>query len=571
MKTFLIRVLIVPRLFFGFISFLKANGVGAMYLRLFIRINFIRAFLLFIGMTSFTNSYGQQQGEYKVWMKTSPCSGRYDWISVAKENPTPYGLSFHSLAGTTCDNGCTFEEAMRVADTRRLANDFYNYCCRDYSVWYKTLQDGTRAYTIILGRFFTGEGYFFLQGDLCCEEAEALAGIPGACSGRAPITCPAGSYSAWNPQTKQSECFCYPGYMWNNTKTSCISFAPDCEKSYPNSVAIWDNATSRYLCNCKQGFVWNDTKTACVPAIPDCNAYYKNSVAVWDDAKKQYLCNCPQGYVWNTSKTECIFNIPDCNAYYKNSVAVWDGATKQYLCNCPQGYVWNATRTECILAIPDCNAFYKNSVAVWDDATKQYLCNCPQGYVWNATRTECILAIPDCNAFYKNSYASWDVTTNQYLCYCNPGYEWNALKTECILSGNVGTQTSVVYYAKPGYNSLAGNYPTRGFGDSDKIDTWIPFDFTFTAPATEIISAKIKARMKPIGDLIGTDGLGIMGSDGKTYWLSLDFKTTKPEFQDIEFTITEPQVLSEIKKGKLICVLQDDSAVSDVRLIISLR
>ena len=390
--------------------------------------------IIFINLLTFSNVIGQQDRVYKVYMKTSQCSGRYDWISVAKEDPTPYGLSFHQLAGTVCDNGCTFEEAMRVAETRRFQNDFFNYCCRDYSVWYKNKLGGTREYIIVLGKFFTGEGYFFERGDLCCEEAEALAGIPGACSGRAQISCPPGSYSAWNPQTQKSECFCYPGFMWNNTKTACISFAPDCEKFYPNSVAYWDKATNQYLCNCKQGFVWNSTKTACIPGIPDCNSFYKNSVAVWDEASKQYLCNCPQGYIWNSNRTECILNIPDCNSFYKNSIAVWDEASKQYLCNCPQGYVWNATRTECIHEIPDCNFYYKNSVAVWDEASKQYLCNCPQGYVWNTNRTECILAIPDCNAFYKNSVAVWDEASKQYLCNCPQGYEWNAQRTECITS-----------------------------------------------------------------------------------------------------------------------------------------
>lgn len=38
--------------------------------------------------------------------------------------------------------------------------------------------------TIVLGKFGNpGPGFFLVKSELCCEEAEALAGIPGACSG----------------------------------------------------------------------------------------------------------------------------------------------------------------------------------------------------------------------------------------------------------------------------------------------------------------------------------------------------------------------------------------------------
>ncbi len=385
---------------------------------------------------------GQTSLEWRVWVKTSPCSGRHDWISVAKENPTTSGLSYHELANilfpqTPCTTfGCSFAEATTIANTLKIKDEFFDYCCRDYSVW-ENLQ--TKAKTIVVGKFGTaGLGWVLLKPDLCCEEAESLAGISNACSGGSHVQCWPGSYAAWNAQTQRTECFCNPGLVWNADKTACIPNVPDCARMYANSEALWDNVSSQYLCYCKQGYVWNETKTACVLPVPDCNQYYKNSVAVWDETTKQYLCNCPQGYVWNQSRTECITNsIPDCNSFYKNSIAVWDETTKQYLCNCPQGYVWNQTRTECITnSIPDCNSFYKNSIAVWDETTKQYLCNCPQGYVWNQTRTECITnSIPDCNSFYKNSYANWDAASNQYLCYCNPGFEWNQTRTECIATG----------------------------------------------------------------------------------------------------------------------------------------
>ncbi|HRG20956.1 MAG TPA: hypothetical protein PLQ57_07985 [Saprospiraceae bacterium] len=339
---------------------------------------------------------GQPTDQWKVWVKTSPCSGRHDWISVAKENPTSYGLSYYELANvifpqTPCTTfGCSFSDATSIANGLKVMDEFFDYCCRDYSVWENTQ---TSAKTVVVGKFGTaGLGWILLKTDLCCEEAEALSGISNACSGSGNVQCWPGSYAAWNAQTQRTECFCNPGLVWNVDKTACIPNVPDCPSIYANSEALWDHVSNQYLCYCKTGYVWNETKTACILPMPDCNLYYKNSVAVWDETSKQYLCNCPQGYVWNQARTECILNqVPDCNLYYKNSIAVWDAATMQYLCNCPQGYVWNQARTECINnQLPDCKSFYKNSYAAWDNASNQYLCYCNTGYVWNAARTECI-------------------------------------------------------------------------------------------------------------------------------------------------------------------------------------
>jgi hypothetical protein len=346
--------------------------------------------------------YGQSGKDWKVWVKTSPCSGRYDWISVAKENPATSGLNYYQLANvifpqTNCTTfGCSFSDATRIANSLKFNEAFFNYCCREYSVWEES---GTRKKTIVVGKFGTaGLGWYLLKADLCCEEAEKLAGIPNACSGsgRNQVQCYPGSYSAWNPQTQRTECFCNPGLVWNATKTACIPASPDCPKYYANSEARWDATTNQYLCYCKPGYEWNSTRTACVlPSVPDCNSFYKNSIAVWDAASQQYLCNCPQGYQWNAQRTECVkqIQIPDCNASYRNSYAAWDAASNQYLCYCIQGYQWNANRTACEqiqTPIPDCNASYRNSYAAWDAASNQYLCYCNQGYQWNANRTECV-------------------------------------------------------------------------------------------------------------------------------------------------------------------------------------
>lgn len=136
---------------------------------------------------------GDDTKGWKVWVKTSPCSGRHDWVSVAKENPTQGGgggvwmNADLILTGTPmrCVHigslDCTKAEATAEAEVIRASRQFSNYCCREYSVW-ENSQTGKMS--VVVGKFGTaGYGWRLVKGDLCCEEAEELAGIPGACSG----------------------------------------------------------------------------------------------------------------------------------------------------------------------------------------------------------------------------------------------------------------------------------------------------------------------------------------------------------------------------------------------------
>ena len=128
---------------------------------------------------------------WKVWVKTSPCAGgRTDWVSVAKRNPGEGGGgSFWQTADlilspspcTRDADACTFAAATAAASTIRASSGFTNYCCRDFSVWRNS---STGALSVVVGKYSTGGfGSMLEKADLCCEEAEALAGIPGACSG----------------------------------------------------------------------------------------------------------------------------------------------------------------------------------------------------------------------------------------------------------------------------------------------------------------------------------------------------------------------------------------------------
>lgn len=263
------------------------------------------------GNTGHQNDNNNSDNVWKVWVKTSPCSGRHDWISVAKENPTTSGLNYYELANnifpqTLCTTfGCNFSDATAVANSLKTTDVFFRYCCREYSVWENSQ---TRARSIVVGNLSNGGlGWYLIKSDLCCEEAETLSGIPNACSGRDRISCWPNSYGAWNPQTQRMECFCNPGTVWDAARQACVQSAVDCS-AYANSEPRWDATTGQYLCYCKQGFEWNSTRTSCIAqnTKPDCNLYYKNSSAVWDASINNYRCHCNQGYVWDAAKNECV-------------------------------------------------------------------------------------------------------------------------------------------------------------------------------------------------------------------------------------------------------------------------
>lgn len=139
---------------------------------------------------------------WRVWVKTSPCSGRFDWLTVAQGNPTGGGNTFAAyetllpLSGCTetAPSGCTFAAADALRNSLRFHPKFLDLCCRDYSVW-ENSQTGKR--TVVLGKLGTaGFTWRFVKGQLCCEEAEALAGIPGACSDR--------RRSGWGPTNESA-------------------------------------------------------------------------------------------------------------------------------------------------------------------------------------------------------------------------------------------------------------------------------------------------------------------------------------------------------------------------------
>ncbi len=420
------------------------------------------AFMLMMGILScmlLPEVTSAQTGEWKVWVKVSPCSGRFDWITVAKENPTAGG-NFYYLAnfifpGTTCTNfGCTFAEATAVANTLRPSSEFFKYCCRDYSVWENS---STGARSVVVGKFGTaGYGWRIVKGDLCCEEAETLAGVPGACSSAnnynqqdavKNTNCWPGSYAAWNTEAKRVECYCKPGLVWNSTRTACVdpkelAKEADCSM-YAGSYAAWNEQAQRVECYCPTGKKWNDTKTACIddPAQVNC---YPGSYAAFNSQTNRVECFCNQGLVWNSTKTACVdpqelVRAADCSGY-PGSYAVWNAQTQRVECNCPTGKTWNSTRTACVDVASQVNC-YPGSYAAYNSQTQRTECFCNPGLVWNSTKTACVdpqelVKQTDCSV-YPGSYAAWNAQAQRVECYCPTGKTWNSTKTACVdIAGN---------------------------------------------------------------------------------------------------------------------------------------
>lgn len=225
------------------------------------------------------NSNGSQGDGYKVWIKTSPCSGRNDWVTVAKDNPANAGTGGAWLIADLLVNpdkmkclsigsNCTFAAAQAEAAIVRSSPIFSNYCCKDYNVWQN---NQTGNYTIVLGSGSAGFGWRWVKGPMCCEDAEAFAGIPGACSGKIKKDdCYPGSHPVYDKKTNTKQCYCNQGLYWNETKSACETIQElinEAKCYYPGSYPKWDPKTQKVLCYCPEGKQWNADRTACIDII----------------------------------------------------------------------------------------------------------------------------------------------------------------------------------------------------------------------------------------------------------------------------------------------------------------
>lgn len=128
-------------------------------------------------------------------------------------------------------------------------------------------------------------------------------------------------------------------------------------------------------------------------------------------------------------------------------------------------------------------------------------------------------------------------------------------------------QSEIVIDATPGPNSLSSS--NSGFGDSNQTDRPIPFNFNYSPMS--VTRAVIRFRVKPIGQLIGTDTLILKGASGQGNVVYDQFSSLPANaWSTVDVDLSDNKdVMNAIQSGTLEGLLQDDTAVEFVRLILT--
>jgi hypothetical protein len=176
------------------------------------------------------------------------------------------------------------------------------------------------------------------------------------------------------------------------------------------------------------------------------------------------------------------------------------------------------------------------------------------------------------NSNFRNARISQQ---GQQQLYAKAVWAYNNLK----LLGAQPVNTEVGVYAAAGANSLTGSFPTRGFGDSDQVDVWVPFNVNVGSGygLAKVVGAKLTIVVKPIGQLTGTDELILKGASGNSVVVYNGFdKLPGNRWSKVEIDLTPfPDVIAAIQRGgtngRLEGVIEDDSAVYSVYLQVFLK
>jgi hypothetical protein len=95
------------------------------------------------------------------------------------------------------DQFCTKAQAEAEAVIVRAQPQFSEYCCKEYSVW---RNQQTSKMSVVVGKFGKlPPPWEFEDGPMCCDEAEALSGITGACGSGTP-----GGGTGFGPMSQSS-------------------------------------------------------------------------------------------------------------------------------------------------------------------------------------------------------------------------------------------------------------------------------------------------------------------------------------------------------------------------------
>ena len=123
--------------------------------------------------------------------------------------------------------------------------------------------------------------------------------------------------------------------------------------------------------------------------------------------------------------------------------------------------------------------------------------------------------------------------------------------------------------AVAGQNKLSEGWATRGFGESDQVDVWVPFSFRFQGYSS-IGAASLVMWVKPIGQLVGTDSLIVQGASGQSHSAYLNFESlSTTSWNRVEVDLSKnSDVMAAVRRGYVEAVIQDDSAVHSVQLLL---
>jgi len=164
-----------------------------------------------------------------------------------------------------------------------------------------------------------------------------------------------------------------------------------------------------------------------------------------------------------------------------------------------------------------------------------------------------------------STFSEGDAAMGKVSPYFDDAYGCHAEGGDTSGTGNEQTIDAI-----PGGAYPTGGNPTRGFGDSDQVDVWVPFSFDFAAPEN-VDTAKIVMVVKPIGQLIGTDQLALKGvsSEGRAVYDKFN-ELQANQWNTVEVDVSGySDVMDAIRTGHLDGMIQDDTAVQSVKLIIS--
>jgi len=186
-------------------------------------------------------------------------------------------------------------------------------------------------------------------------------------------------------------------------------------------------------------------------------------------------------------------------------------------------------------------------------------------------QTQQWMQYPNSRLYVQDAQRWWAYNKSTY-----PQLEWTYTQEFWRWSDDAGNGGAIdfdVAGVAAGNSLVPAGYPTRGFGNSDQPDVWVPFHFA--GPAGNMRGArgaKIVMNVRPISQLIGTDMLILKGASGQSHTVYNGFdKLDTNRWNTVTVDVSgNADVMNAIRNGRLEGLIQDDTAVLSVKLVITL-